>query len=212
MWALYCRSMLLWNCCVRFQDDTLTGDQKTQIAIAVFVEIRAVERALDAHICNIDTALMYMCREFISKWVSSVPATQSFCFCLLTSIVNAMQHETVCDISDETVGFSNWCVFQDLTVPNCRLLLDLDVTARPVWNRRLAEEWRASSSCATTPLRMLTCCHSLLPGTGRQKGQVLHPSTFRAQRASFPQATVPDQLVHGSGGDVRRVSAHCLRA
>ena len=97
-----------------------------------------------------------MCREFISKWVSSVPAAQSFFLRLLTGIDHAMQHETVCDISDETVGYSNWCVFQDLTVQNCRLLLDLDVTARPVWNRRLAEEWRASSSCAIAPLRMLT--------------------------------------------------------
>ncbi|ETW81210.1 hypothetical protein HETIRDRAFT_245172, partial [Heterobasidion irregulare TC 32-1] len=102
VWALYCRSMLLWNCCVRFQDDMLTGDQKTQIAIAVFVEIRAVEQALDAHICNIDTALMYMCREFISKWVFSIPASQSFFLRLLTGIVHTMQHETVCDISDET--------------------------------------------------------------------------------------------------------------
>ena len=92
VWALYCRSMLLWNCCVRFQDDMLTGDQKTQIAIAVFVEIRAVEQALDAHICNIDTALMYMCREFISKWVSSVPAAQSFFFAY--SLASSMQCST----------------------------------------------------------------------------------------------------------------------
>ncbi|THH18643.1 hypothetical protein EW146_g2361 [Bondarzewia mesenterica] len=99
VWALYCRSMLLWNCCVRFQDETLTSDQKTQIAITVFVETRVVEQALDAHICNIDTALIYMCREFISNTRLSV------------------------------------------TYLMRRLLLDLDVTARPVWNRRLAEEW-----------------------------------------------------------------------
>ncbi|KAI9455242.1 hypothetical protein BJY52DRAFT_1280837 [Lactarius psammicola] len=88
VWALYCRSMLLWNCTVRFWDERLPTEDRTRIACAAFVETRVVEEALDAHVCNIDTALIYMCREFISK-----------------------------------------------------LLLDLDVRAKPVWNRRLAEEW-----------------------------------------------------------------------
>lgn len=73
VWALYCRSMLLWNSCTHFQDENLTGDAKAEIAIAVYTETRAVEQALDAHICNLDTALIYMCREFIAKYVLSVP-------------------------------------------------------------------------------------------------------------------------------------------
>ncbi|KAI0319115.1 hypothetical protein OF83DRAFT_1170514 [Amylostereum chailletii] len=67
VWALYCRSMLIWNCCTRFQDERLESDAKAQLGVAVFVETREVEQALDAHSCNIDTALTYMCREFISN-------------------------------------------------------------------------------------------------------------------------------------------------
>ena len=67
IWALYCRSMLIWNCTVRFWDERLTTEERTRIACAAYVETRVVEDALDAHICNIDTALIYMCREFISK-------------------------------------------------------------------------------------------------------------------------------------------------
>jgi hypothetical protein len=63
------------------------------------VETRVVEEALDAHVCNIDTSLIYMCREFISN----------------TRL--------------------------EVTYLTQRLLLDLDVRAKPVWNRRQAEEW-----------------------------------------------------------------------
>jgi hypothetical protein len=59
--------MLLWNCTLRFWDERLTTEERTQIACAAYVETRVVEEALDAHICNIDVALIYMCREFISK-------------------------------------------------------------------------------------------------------------------------------------------------
>ncbi|KAH9020844.1 hypothetical protein EDB85DRAFT_1895962 [Lactarius pseudohatsudake] len=99
VWALYCRSMLLWNCTVRFWDERLSTEDRTRVACAAFVETRVVEEALDAHVCNIDTALIYMCREFISN----------------TRL--------------------------EVTYLTQRLLLDLDVRAKPVWNRRLAEEW-----------------------------------------------------------------------
>lgn len=99
VWALYCRSMLLWNCTVRFWDKSLSTEVRTRVACAAFVETRVVEEALDAHVCNIDTSLIYMCREFISN----------------TRL--------------------------EVTYLTQRLLLDLDVRAKPVWNRRLAEEW-----------------------------------------------------------------------
>ncbi|KAI0058726.1 hypothetical protein BV25DRAFT_1810152 [Artomyces pyxidatus] len=69
VWALYCRSMLLWNSCMRFQDEGISRDVRAQMAVSTFLEIRSVEDALDTHTCNIDTALIYMCREFISKCV-----------------------------------------------------------------------------------------------------------------------------------------------
>jgi len=67
VWALYCRSMLLWNCTLRFWDERLTTEERTRIACAAYVETRVVEDALDAHTCNLDTALIYMCREYISN-------------------------------------------------------------------------------------------------------------------------------------------------
>jgi len=59
--------MLLWNCTLRFWDERLTTEERTGIACAAYVETRVVEEALDAHICNTDVGLIYMCREFISK-------------------------------------------------------------------------------------------------------------------------------------------------
>ncbi|TFY66432.1 hypothetical protein EVG20_g4654 [Dentipellis fragilis] len=99
VWALYCRSMLIWNMCSRFEDPSLSGDAKAQIAVGVFVETNTMDRALDAHVCNIDTSLIYMSRELISNTRLAV------------------------------------------TYLMRRMLLDLDSKARPVWNRRLAEEW-----------------------------------------------------------------------
>ncbi|KAH9993527.1 hypothetical protein BJV77DRAFT_349009 [Russula vinacea] len=100
VWALYCRSMLLWNCTVRFWDERLTTEERTRIACAAFLEAGVVEDALDAHICNIDVTLIYMCREFISN------------------------------------------IRLEVTYLTRSIFLDLvDVRARPVWNRRLAEEW-----------------------------------------------------------------------
>jgi hypothetical protein len=52
---------------VRFWDERLTTEERTRIACAAFLEAGVVEDALDAHICNIDVTLIYMCREFISK-------------------------------------------------------------------------------------------------------------------------------------------------
>ncbi|KAH8995196.1 hypothetical protein EDB86DRAFT_3077673 [Lactarius hatsudake] len=120
VWALYCRSMLLWNCTVRFWDERLPMEDRTRIACAAFVEARVVEEALDAHVCNIDTALIYMCREFISN----------------TRL--------------------------EVTYLTQRLLLDLDVRAKPVWNRRLAEEWRDRVPTAPVNTTSPTAAHIFL--------------------------------------------------
>ncbi|KAI8992919.1 hypothetical protein BD414DRAFT_437399 [Trametes punicea] len=66
VWALYCRSMLLWNSCSRIQRDaTLTTEERAEFAIAVFQEAREVQDALNMHVCNLDTGLMYVCREYL---------------------------------------------------------------------------------------------------------------------------------------------------
>ncbi|OSD04134.1 hypothetical protein PYCCODRAFT_1451417 [Trametes coccinea BRFM310] len=64
IWALYCRSMLLWNSCVQ-RDETLTTEERANFAIDVFQETREVQDALKMHVCNLDTGLMYVCREYL---------------------------------------------------------------------------------------------------------------------------------------------------
>ncbi|KAI0088094.1 hypothetical protein BDY19DRAFT_891709 [Irpex rosettiformis] len=65
VWALYCRSMLLWTSCIRQRDSTWETEARADFAIAAWVETRAIQDALDMHRCNGDTALIYMCREYI---------------------------------------------------------------------------------------------------------------------------------------------------
>ncbi|EMD33836.1 hypothetical protein CERSUDRAFT_117900 [Gelatoporia subvermispora B] len=65
VWALYCRSMLLWNSCSRQRDETWTTDERATFAVEAFQECRAIQDALDMHHCNLDTALMYVAREYL---------------------------------------------------------------------------------------------------------------------------------------------------
>ena len=75
VWALYCRSMLLWNSCTCVQrDETLTTDQRASFAISAFQETREIQDALDMHVCNLDTGLMYVCREYLYKCVFFLPS------------------------------------------------------------------------------------------------------------------------------------------
>ena len=74
IWALYCRSMLLWNACSSIQrNDSLTGDERARLAIGAFQETQALQDALDMHVCNLNTGLIYVAREYLYKWVSSLP-------------------------------------------------------------------------------------------------------------------------------------------
>ncbi|PIL36283.1 transcription factor [Ganoderma sinense ZZ0214-1] len=66
IWALYCRSMLLWNSCSCVQrDESLTTEERASFAIGAFQETREIQDALDMHVCNLDTGLMYVCREYL---------------------------------------------------------------------------------------------------------------------------------------------------
>ncbi|KIY48096.1 hypothetical protein FISHEDRAFT_43987, partial [Fistulina hepatica ATCC 64428] len=65
IWALYCRSMLLWNFCNRVPKEGFDHEQKAEIAQEAWNEVQAIEDALDCHTCNLDTTLIYMTREYI---------------------------------------------------------------------------------------------------------------------------------------------------
>lgn len=66
VWALYCRSMLLWNFCNRFRIPS-QEEERAEQAHEAFLEAQSIEDSLTMHRCNLDTTLMYMCREYIHK-------------------------------------------------------------------------------------------------------------------------------------------------
>ncbi|CDO75688.1 hypothetical protein BN946_scf184585.g1 [Trametes cinnabarina] len=80
IWALYCRSMLLWNSCVR-RDEALSTDERANFAIDVFQETREVQDALNMHVCNLDTGLItrmaitYELRRRLQDGSDVVPVT-----------------------------------------------------------------------------------------------------------------------------------------
>ena len=61
--------MLLWNFSTRLSNDSITDNIKAEYAFEVWVETQSIQDALDIHVCNLDTALLYMCREYLYKYV-----------------------------------------------------------------------------------------------------------------------------------------------
>ncbi|KAF9552718.1 hypothetical protein CPC08DRAFT_714372 [Agrocybe pediades] len=64
VWALYCRSMLLWNFCNRFRQPS-QEEERAEQASEAFEEAQVLEDSLNAHRCNLDTTLIYTTREYI---------------------------------------------------------------------------------------------------------------------------------------------------
>jgi len=56
--------MLLWNFCNRFRDPS-QEEERAEQAHEAFLEAQAIEDSLNAHRCNLDTTLIYNCREYI---------------------------------------------------------------------------------------------------------------------------------------------------
>lgn len=68
VWALYCRSMLLWNFSNRFRHPS-QAEERAENAHEAFLEAQSIEDALNTHRCNLDTTLIYNTREYIHKCV-----------------------------------------------------------------------------------------------------------------------------------------------
>ena len=64
--------MLLWNFSYRLNQDTISDNVKAEYAFEVWVETQSIQDAVDSHVCNLDTALLYMCREHLYKYASSL--------------------------------------------------------------------------------------------------------------------------------------------
>ena len=60
--------MLLWNFCNRFRDPS-QEEERAEQAHDAFLEAQAIEDSLNVHTCNLDTTLIYNCREYIHKYV-----------------------------------------------------------------------------------------------------------------------------------------------
>ncbi|EPQ56860.1 hypothetical protein GLOTRDRAFT_137358 [Gloeophyllum trabeum ATCC 11539] len=65
VWALHSRSMLLWNSCQILRDSSIRNEERAEFAIQAWGEAEAISQAIDRHTCNVDTALIYACREFV---------------------------------------------------------------------------------------------------------------------------------------------------
>ncbi|KAJ3554349.1 hypothetical protein NM688_g3153 [Phlebia brevispora] len=65
VWALYCRSMLVWNAVNQRRDQGWSDDRRARFAVAAFHEIQLISDTVDMHQCNLDTALLYLSREYL---------------------------------------------------------------------------------------------------------------------------------------------------
>ncbi|KAJ3564619.1 hypothetical protein NP233_g8177 [Leucocoprinus birnbaumii] len=65
VWALYCRSMLLWNYCVSLKQEHTKVDDKIEAFTNSVGEAQIIEDALNVHRCNLDTTIIYLTREYL---------------------------------------------------------------------------------------------------------------------------------------------------
>ncbi|OJA20523.1 hypothetical protein AZE42_01595 [Rhizopogon vesiculosus] len=77
IWALYCRSMLLWNfCTTRLRKNVFNSTETAELALEAWSETLEIQDALDTHTCNLDMALLYMSREYMYN--TQIMITQIF--------------------------------------------------------------------------------------------------------------------------------------
>ncbi|KAG6830738.1 hypothetical protein H0H87_007214, partial [Tephrocybe sp. NHM501043] len=65
VWALYCRSMLLWSFTNRLRMRTIANDDKVELIYDAWSEAQSLQDSLRVHTCNLDTTVMYMSREYV---------------------------------------------------------------------------------------------------------------------------------------------------
>lgn len=135
IWALYCRSMLLWNfCTTRLRKNVFNSTETAELALEAWSETLEIQDALDAHTCNLDVALLYMSREYMYKYVT-------FTFSLVAVDGNGFLQHADHDYSD----------FASVSLRFCRFMrgadggvcsVHADSASLPQFNRKLAEQWR----------------------------------------------------------------------
>ena len=112
IWALYCRSMLLWNGCLRLRKLDSGNGQRAEYVLQAYMEMDEIKEAIESHVCSADDHLLYMAKEFLFKYVYRAMLT-------MTNLLRyAFQHpahdypriQTVC-LTIKNVGFTTHCNF-----------------------------------------------------------------------------------------------------
>ncbi|KAJ7760838.1 hypothetical protein DFH07DRAFT_883807 [Mycena maculata] len=70
VWALYCRSLLLWNFCHRLSNPQTNralhqSDDEADALQECWNEAQAIQDSLEMHVCNYETGVAYLCEEYI---------------------------------------------------------------------------------------------------------------------------------------------------
>ncbi|KAJ7090726.1 hypothetical protein B0H15DRAFT_778610 [Mycena belliarum] len=79
VWALYCRSLLLWNFCNKLVlrtsgvEPTSPLDDLADALQESWHEAQTIQDALEMHICNYETGVTYLCQEYIYKCAPPLP-------------------------------------------------------------------------------------------------------------------------------------------
>ncbi|KAF8712533.1 hypothetical protein AX14_013010 [Amanita brunnescens Koide BX004] len=67
VWALYCRSMLLFNFCTRLVWGNLGTEDKSEYTAEALNETMSLQDSLETHSCNFDSVIIHRCRELIQN-------------------------------------------------------------------------------------------------------------------------------------------------
>lgn len=59
--------MLLWSFCHRLGNTSSDNDDLPELIFDAWAETQALLDSLKMHDCNLDTAIIYLCREYIYK-------------------------------------------------------------------------------------------------------------------------------------------------
>ncbi|KAF7331236.1 Zn(2)-C6 fungal-type domain-containing protein [Mycena kentingensis (nom. inval.)] len=76
LWALYCRSLLLWNFAHRLatavRESPHALDPESDALHETWSEAAAIQESLELHVCNYDTGITYLCQEFVHNTRTSI--------------------------------------------------------------------------------------------------------------------------------------------
>lgn len=70
IWALHSRAAILWNCCQQLRSRPEWDCRRDELAGKAWVEISAIEEALEQHQCPEGHGIPYTGREYVLQYVT----------------------------------------------------------------------------------------------------------------------------------------------